>query len=889
MSEMRTRGKIDERHQAFLEERIGAVAAAAAAPSAALVSESVAGAAPAPAPARIAEAQSMIAMNPDTHVEWEPLGPRIVREGQAATRPRPNVSGRVNAIAVSEGQVYVAASNGGVWRSGDRGRTWESTMQARPHERAFDEDPEIFMADSLACGAVAAVGQRVYVGTGEGYGFHDSYLGVGAVFSQDGGDSWQREPAVEQSPALEGQGFYRIAAWRDWVFAATKIGLYERLEEGGWADDGPVIIEGSWRRLALNSGKPNEAATDVVVASKDGRTVFYAALYRDRVYRRDSAAGRGWSAVGGDLPGDPFGQLGGRVSLAVSDVDPDVVYALTDTGDASRPPCLYRLDTGQGGGVWKPVTGLPAADGDWHDQGYYNLAIALDPNGAGGGKERIYVGMARVRAKEDGSFVSEPEGEWCGALYRCDVTPGDSPSLTPTFIGTSLHPDIHALEFDENGALWVGCDGGVFRSGDGTPGENPFVACNDGLQTMTLEKFGQHPTKPKVLFCGCQDNGCLEYVESPGTWKTIQVNDAGAVLVREQGGATELLVSATQNKFQKRTGSGAGSWTEVNLGLTYIDPSTFQQGTETIQFYPPLVSCPGEPGLVATGAEKVRISEQFGGDWKALSKDLLQKDHSEWVRSLVFFDRNKLYAGTKTQKMGGGVLRYVRDPDTKTWTEQRLPALDNPAPVTGIAIDPADPAGDSIYVSLGGAHESMPRVCHYSESSKWQPRSGPPPQHLLFLEGLQPCERGDLDGGILPDRLRAELENHGFDSRAWARVVVKGSRWHVTVPSRNLVFDLRATPDGRRLDVRLETPRLLSVHHSAIVADPRHHGVLYAAADIGVWRSTDSGASWRPFSRGLPDAAVLDLQLFEGTPRLLRAATHGRGLFERSMPAVAAD
>ena len=54
---------------------------------------------------------------------------------------------------------------------------------------------------------------------------------------------------------------------------------------------------------------------------------------------------------------------------------------------------------------------------------------------------------------------------------------------------------------------------------------------------------------------------------------------------------------------------------------------------------------------------------------------------------------------------------------------------------------------------------------------------------------------------------------------------------------------------------------------------------VYVGADLGVWLSTDSGGTWTPLERGLPDAPVLDLQLHAGA-RLLRAATHGRGVYE---------
>jgi photosystem II stability/assembly factor-like uncharacterized protein len=84
--------------------------------------------------------------------------------------------------------------------------------------------------------------------------------------------------------------------------------------------------------------------------------------------------------------------------------------------------------------------------------------------------------------------------------------------------------------------------------------------------------------------------------------------------------------------------------------------------------------------------------------------------------------------------------------------------------------------------------------------------------------------------------------------------------------------------------------RLMDIQHNAIAAHPAQPAHLYVGADIGIWRSTDGGKNWETFSMGLPDAAVLDLKLHE-EQKLLRAATHGRGVYEyrldgKTSPAV---
>jgi hypothetical protein len=78
---------------------------------------------------------------------------------------------------------------------------------------------------------------------------------------------------------------------------------------------------------------------------------------------------------------------------------------------------------------------------------------------------------------------------------------------------------------------------------------------------------------------------------------------------------------------------------------------------------------------------------------------------------------------------------------------------------------------------------------------------------------------------------------------------------------------------------------LLDIQATAIVVDPFNPTNLYVGADIGVWRSTDGGMTWETFSQGLPDAGVTDL-LLHNPRRLLRAATHGRGVYERTLTEV---
>jgi photosystem II stability/assembly factor-like uncharacterized protein len=64
--------------------------------------------------------------------------------------------------------------------------------------------------------------------------------------------------------------------------------------------------------------------------------------------------------------------------------------------------------------------------------------------------------------------------------------------------------------------------------------------------------------------------------------------------------------------------------------------------------------------------------------------------------------------------------------------------------------------------------------------------------------------------------------------------------------------------------------------------DPAYPSYVYAATDAGVYVITDGGAAgaaeaWSQMGSGLPNSMVSQLQLSPGLPRMLVAATHGRG------------
>ncbi len=754
---------------------------------------------------------------------WNLLGPSVVRDGQSGQRSA--MSGRVRGVAVAPGgeRLYIATANGGVWRSEDSGHSWLSLMDA------FDLNPSLYRADSLACGAIALVpgnwaGEDViYVGSGEPgvspwFQGDSAYFGVGPIVSTDGGLNWLTEPS---EPSLAGSAFYALAVdpiQPQRVIAATLQGLYRREPDDS----------GTFRWIRQQQGY----FCAVVASQQNAETIFYAAEWGGKVWH--SPDGAQWTRLDTDFPNEVVARIG----LAVQTDNPEILYALVANVNGHLLG-LYRLDRGEE--RWRPVRGIPPTlfgpDLEQPGQGGYDLAVAVDPLDV----NRVYVGGSIVHS--DGVQPSTTAGDWSGALYRCEleIQPTTQQiSSRSTYIGGSIHGDIHAIQHapGDPERLWIGCDGGLFFSVH--PTANPlnsahqnglFTPCNTGLSTLTMNHLGMHPTEAALLFCGTQDNGGLRYT-GDAVWLYSSGGDSGYFVVNWHN-PHEVATTYVQNQiFRSRDGGMRNSY-----GSIHVLPAS----GEAVQFYAPLAGTPHQPTAperatrLAFGGSRVWLSEQFGGDgvwwdgrrwagevdWISLpSNDPTTDRVRGTVEALLFATATKLYAGTTA----GTLYRYEEVTEGQ-WQRTQLPAIASETvaaqigPVTAIAVDPADASGNAIYVTLGGMHNPH-RVWHY-DGQQWQPRSG-----LSTPTTATPASATSA----------------------------------ATPPA--------APPHS-----------LLNVQHNAIVVDPENPSHLYVAADIGVWRSADGGASWAVFARGLPDAAVVDLELHSAS-RLLRAATHGRGVYE---------
>jgi hypothetical protein len=742
-------------------------------------------------------------------VNWTPIGPSVIPRGQATGNPP--VSGRIVTIAVgpSGNRAYIGAATGGIWATEDGGTTW------RPIDDYAVTPPPLtsgLEAASLAVGAIAVsfggtmAADTIYVGTGEPrwisgvpfIGLGDTYLGVGILKSTNGGGAWSLE-----GTNLAGRSIFKIVIDPDnpnQVLAATSTGIYTRPAAAPF---------GTWAQQAGTFTNPNGQVSDLIVVGSGATKKYYAAFRGDQVYQ--SANGTtGWTALTG-LPAAP-----GRIVLAGGE-SAVVVYALLENSN------LYRLV----GTAFQQVTGLPAAAAQVSS---YALFLGVDPTDA----NTVYVGGQAIW---DGTNYNLPlyKGTITGGpgTYAFPFNPANAgnPTADPTWVGRGIHADGHAIAFALNAAgtahvateIWVGSDGGVFRStSSGALGT--FTPRNTGIAITQTNYIAQHPLTDAVVFSGTQDNGTVRGFGEPA-WLEVKEGDGGGVIIdpgnpyrimRQYVQAGRWYPAATLASFSPGLytctdgGQGPGSFSGVNFppmpgGASNALKTFSNTENSSTNFYSALaVSPPGvAPTLAAFGTNRVWLTSDWGGSWTTLATNTnpyvtnpaapLGQDQPDGnsIESIVFASGTRIYAATRAQ-----VFRF--DLTGGTWAMTPIPNGALPAGhfITALAVDPAN--ADRFYAVLGGSGYD----------------------HVWYYNGA------------------------AYQTAGLAQATLD-------IPAHAVVTDLD---------------------------DPNS---VYVGTDVGVWKGVKAGATWTwtVFSQGLPESPIVDLDI-QRNARVLRAATYGRGVWE---------
>jgi hypothetical protein len=360
------------------------------------------------------------------------------------------------------------------------------------------------------------------------------------------------------------------------------------------------------------------------------------------------------------------------------------------------------------------------------------------------------------------------------------------------------------------------------------------------------------------------------------TGKSIGVNAHADVhvLVHAPGDPNALWTGCDGGVFLNRNPRGSGKFQARNNGLSCLCTNYFAQQ-------------PDDPAVLFCGLQDNGTARAGAGSiWKHVGWG----DGGYCLINWADPDQVLIFAnGTIYRSINGGL-------DHDSWTSQRFDWAMMTEPIVGAPYNPARiedaevvglAAGTSIHFS-------------YDFGGDWPDAVDIPATGGIMGAVFASATRlfvGSIEGEVFRlDRTGATWKIERLDDKPTGPLGLRGLVSDIAIDwsdsklkSIYIAFggmgDFRHVWhfNGTRWQARSgpagDSGNLLDVEHNAIAVDRKSPQNIYVGADIGVWHSPDSGKSWKPLPNGLPDAPVFDLQIHP-TRRLLRASTHGRGLYE---------
>ena len=775
-----------------------------------------------------------------TSATWTPIGPAPLPNGNAQGGSSVAVSGRVTAVVVdptNSNKVYLGTAQGGVWRSLDGGATWFSI---------FDS------AQSLAIGALALAPSSpstLYVGTGEFNSCGDCFFGAG-LYRVDNADTSATlvgpiNPQITLSGftynVFSGRGITKILVKPDdptTIFVTTARGI------GGSGANSLGLVPTLATRGLYRSTNATSAATSVT--------------FQKLVVTTDNSPDS--PGTGNEDTPDVVMEPGEPNNLLVTAIGP------SGTSLASG---IYRtINALASNPTFAQVLPLP-------NNVRANLAInkvgatvtvyaATGETPAGG--PTCTTGSGALRKSTNGGLTWSSQlaggGGFCGGqcFYNIAVAvdPNDanviylggdargscSDAMKKSINGgasfvrddNGLHADSHALFFDPltSPTIYTGNDGGVWkRASNAAPG-SAWTNLNGGsLNTLQFESVAVHPTDQFMTIGGTQDNGTEAQQTSSGNWISAEGGDGGYALIDQI--ATDNTNVTMYHTFFNETGTQIGFDRIVNTGCLSTKNSWPTRGDFGFPDQTS-VACDGTADLLNNGIS--RNDNVLFYAPMALGPG---------IPNTVYFGSDRLY---RSSDRGDHMTVVSQAPISGT------------SPVSTIAISPQD---DSV------------RIVGMQNGQVWATSTGSS-SLVNITSGSFPANPNESIINKFVGRAVIDPNDKNVAYVAFSFFAPAGQGvWKIT----NLGSAAGSSPVAPNWTA--SGSGIPSVPINALVIDPINSNHIYAGTDIGVYNSTDGGVTWDPYGTGLPRSAVFDIAI-QSPARILRVATHGRGMWEASIP-----
>ncbi len=485
------------------------------------------------------------------------------------------MSGRIGDFAVNPrnpAEYYIAVASGGVWKTVNAGVTWTPI---------FDSQGSY----SIGCLALDPANPSVlWVGTGENNSQRSVGFGDGIYLSRDAGKSWKNMGLTNS----EHIGTIRIHPKNmDVVYVAVQGPLWK---SGG--DRGLYRTRDAgkkWERiLHINE---DTGINEVHLDPRDPNVLYASAYQRrrhvwtlvnggpDSAIHKSTDGGQTWRKLTEGIPSVDKGRIG----LAISPANPDILYAIIEAADQKGG--VYRSTNR--GESWEKRNSFVSSSPQYFNE------LFPDPMKA----DRLYAVDVYLQVSEDG-----------GKTFQ-------------RVSGEDRHVDDHALWIDPQRTdhLLVGSDGGIYETWD--RGEKWDFKAN--LPITQFYRVSADEAKPFYnVYGGTQDNNS-QAGPSRTTDRVGIANEHWFITVGGDGYENladpempDLLYCLWQYgglvRFDRRSGE-----------VTDIKPRELP-GEPALKWNwdSPLILSPHKAGRLYFAANKLYRSDDRGNSWTRISDDL---------------------------------------------------------------------------------------------------------------------------------------------------------------------------------------------------------------------------------------------------------------------------
>ncbi len=731
-------------------------------------------------------------------------------------------AGRTAAVAIDPTNpdiIYIGGAQGGIWKTTDGGANWAPLTDNAP---SLATGSIVIDKSAGSCGATGPC-QVIYVGTGEATNSGSSYYGAGILKSTDGGGSWVQLGAAAGSVTPHPSCATGAPA--------SFVGPFS----SGFSPGGGARI-GS---LAMQPGNPGVLLAAVtLLQTTDGGCS--SGIYRS------ANGGANWSEV---LPGAAGTEVLFDPSPAANGL---IVYAALGTDGTVNDADNGIYKSVDGGLTWARQT-IPSSV---PPSGIGRIEIAMAPSQSASQVSNIlYAGISSMASGGLLAFLKTTDG---GATWNAlPVGTGGVPAYCSpqcwydhvirvhpanpnvVYAGGSAVSQFLAWTTD-GGATWAGATGAE-------PGSTGLQLHVD-IQSMDIVPTA---TGARLVLGG-----------DGGVWRADLPNSA----------AKPVWTNLNQNLGMLQFYPGL-SIHPSNLNITYggtQDNGTLKYSGNIVWT---LLGACGDGGFTAIdpvfpltaymACQRIRISRtDDGGSTFVLGTNGLPSSGTErgaFIPPLVIDlnSPNRLYFGTCRVWQtvdGAGNWRAISGDLTGTASASGCPVVSGGASIRTIAVAPAN--SEVVYAGTSDGKIQKTMNAGAGTLATWS----------------------NVTTASLPNRLVTAI---AVDPRSTTGDTAYASFSGFSGFGDNKGHIFKTTDGGASwVDISgIGAGALPNTPVNDIVVDPDIAGALYIGTDVGVFGSSDDGATWSPLGSGFPNVAVLGLKLHRFR-RTLRASTHGRGMWD---------